>query len=184
MVQNIYTKEDIIAMSYTNNIITFWKPYTNDTGKLCQWYKSDFIEDGVKFNCCEHYMMYKKAMLFGDSEIASEILKETDPSKMKAYGRRIKNFDNAIWDEHKFDIVYTGNLLKFTQNHKLKAYLLSTNGSILAEASPYDTVWGIGLSDDSLNVNYPDLWPGQNLLGCALMQVRDTIYKDKLKDNL
>ena len=69
--------------------------------------------------------MFKKAMLFGDKQIAYQILLETDPSKMKKYGRLIKNFDDKIWNENKFTIVYNGNYLKFTQNDELKKYILS-----------------------------------------------------------
>ena len=35
---------------------------------------------------------------------------------------------------------------KISQNPELKIKLINTNNAILVEASPYDTVWGIGLN--------------------------------------
>ncbi len=72
------------------------------------------------------------------------ILTETDPYKIKKYGRKVKNFDNKIWDKVKYDIMYQANILKYSQNEDLLKLLLSTEGNKLVEASPYDSIWGIG----------------------------------------
>ena len=48
---------------------------------------------------------------------------------------------------------------------------------ILAAPSPVDTIWGIGLGADSPDVQNPALWQGPNLLGFALMEVRDQLRK-------
>lgn len=179
MIEQKYNLSIAEEMSYDEDIICFWKPYGNDKigpHVFCQWYKTNFIdENNIKFSCTEQYMMFKKAMLFGDKQIAYKILLETDPSKMKKYGRLIKNFDDKIWNENKFTIVYNGNYLKFTQNDELKKYIKSTGNSILVEASPYDNIWGVKLSADNDDILYPEKWKGENLLGFALMQVRDNI---------
>ena len=49
----------------------------------------------------------------------------------------------------KVDVVVKGNIAKFSQNEKLLDFLLSTDDKILVEASPKDTVWGIGLDESS-----------------------------------
>ena len=67
---------------------------------------------------------------------------------------------------------------KFSQNPKLLKLLLDTNDSILVEASPKDKIWGIGIGVDHVDFLNSDKWPGENLLGKALMEVRD-----KLKNN-
>lgn len=72
-----------------------------------------------------------------------------------------------------------GNFHKFTQNKKLMDYLLSTGDRIIVEASPTDTIWGIGLSQDSKMIDNPHTWKGENLLGFALMEVRG-LLKDAL----
>ena len=56
-------------------------------------------------------------------------------------------------------------------------FLLSTGDKILVEASPLDTIWGIGLSKDNEKAQNIAAWRGKNLLGFALMEVRDEIRK-------
>ena len=43
---------------------------------------------------------------------------------------------------------------------------------MLVEASPYDKVWGIGLSTDDENAEKPLQWKELNLLAFILMKVR------------
>ena len=68
-------------------------------------------------------------------------------------------------------------MLKFGQNYDLKDFLLSTADKIIVEASPVDPVWGIGLAKDHDDASLPDKWRGLNLLGFALMEVRDELHK-------
>ena len=155
-------------------VIGFWKtrkPY----GFMSQWYYSDFTDNGIKFDTCEKYMMYQKAKLFEDSYSASTILQVRAPSKIKKLGRKVEGFEEKKWDTTKEDIIYKANLLKFTQNEKLKIKLLNTKDDVLAEASPYDKIYGIGLYPEDKNVQIPSNWKGQNLLGKALMRVRREI---------
>jgi ribA/ribD-fused uncharacterized protein len=123
-------------------------------------------------------MMSQKALLFNDIETNSKIMKENDPKQYKELGRQVKNFSPKIWDEKKFEIVVKGNLHKFSQNENLKQFLLSTKNKILAEASPYDKIWGIGMDANDKDILNQDKWKGENLLGKALMKVRDIIKKE------
>lgn len=144
-------------------------------GVLSQWKSCAFVENDITFNCTEQYMMYKKAMLFGDYKTANNILMLDDPRFIKSLGRKVKNFDESVWDVHKYDIVKKGNLLKFSQNKELHDYLISTDDKILVEASKFDTIWGIGLPEYSENIKDITSWKGTNLLGFALMEVRDCL---------
>lgn len=159
-------------------VIPFWKP-TQTYGIFSQWWKCTFTDGTNVYNSAEQYMMYQKAILFKDYDIASKILLESDPSKIKNYGRLIKFFDNDIWDKNKYDIVYNGNYLKFSQNKTLLNTILSTKNYILVESSIYDSIWGIGIAYNDKNINNPLKWPAnaQNLLGLILMQVRDDLTK-------
>jgi ribA/ribD-fused uncharacterized protein len=123
----------------------------------------------------EQYMMAEKAKLFNDSETLNLIMDETDQKTIKDLGRMVKNFNSNIWDENKYNIVLKGNFAKFSQNNNLKEFLLSTNDSIIVEASPYDKVWGIGMKQDDKNILDVSKWKGENLLGFALMEVRDML---------
>ena len=147
---------------------------------LSQWYPCRFIIDDIEFTCTEQWMMYAKAMLFQDLDCANAILATSSAKMQKNLGKKVTNFDDNIWNIHKKEIVFKGNFAKFSQNAELKTYLLSTKGKVLAEASPYDKIWGIGLSmDDEMRFNMTK-WRGQNLLGEVLMQVREALKTSKL----
>ena len=81
----------------------------------------------------------------------------------------------------KVDVVVKGNIAKFSQNEKLLDFLLSTDDKILVEASPKDTVWVIGLDESSPEAIQPRKWIGENLLGFALMEVRDILMTNEYR---
>jgi len=123
----------------------------------------------------EHHMMYQKAVLFGDSDAAERLLSASNPGEAKAIGREVLGFDQAKWDEHRFEIVVLANVAKFSSDPKLKEFLLYTGDRVLVEASPVDKIWGIGLAEDNPACENPHQWKGTNLLGFALMEVRDQL---------
>ena len=183
---NSKTPQSIISIRSVDELITeigagakfkylyFW----GHTGKgigphiLSQWYPAEFHEKGVLFKSAEHYMMYKKALLFSDLETAKSILAADDPGKVKALGRQIKNFEDSKWMLNRFDIVVEGSVLKFGSDPSLLAFLLNSNPRVLVEASPRDKIWGIGLDAKNELAENPFKWKGQNLLGFALMEAR------------
>ncbi|SDT80050.1 NADAR family protein [Actinoplanes derwentensis] len=141
-------------------------------GCLSQWFPSVFRVDGVEFATAEHYMMWRKAKLFGDEVMAGKILAAGHPHEAKKLGGRVAGFDQRIWDEHRMPIVVAGNLAKFSADPALRDYLTATGDRILVEASPMDRIWGIGLTRDDERAADPYRWRGLNLLGFALMEVR------------
>jgi len=159
---------------YDENIVFFFKE-DEQNGCFSQWYHSPFVVEGIRYITAEQYMMAKKALLFKDYEIYDRIMKEKSPRKCKALGKKVQGFDNKIWDESKEDIIYKGNLEKFRQNTELLDILLSTGGEWLAEANPGDYIWGIALDKDDPRARNPRFWRGENLLGKALMRVRDEL---------
>lgn len=164
-------------MKQTNDYVFFFsgrEPFSN-------WYKSDFTIKGIDFNCVEQYMMFSKARLFGDLEIASQILSTDDPKEQKALGRKVKGFDPDVWDARCVPIVTAGLIHKFTQNKELQDILLLTKGKTLVEASPYDKIWGVGLSASDPLITNPENWKGKNLLGIALMDARSAIENNLKK---
>lgn len=148
------------------------------TSEFSQWYPSDFTsDDGKKFNCAEQYMMYAKAMLFGDTETAGKILEAQTPREQKELGRAVKNFDKDVWDQHARDIIYQGNYYKFTQNPHLWHVMEATEGKQLVEAAHYDPIWGIGLRADDPAAQDPAQWKGTNWLGGTLTKLRDDLIE-------
>lgn len=120
-------------------------------------------------------MMAEKARLFGDQQTEAQILKSSNPGAAKALGRSIQGFDETRWVEHRFSIVVRGNLAKFSQSERLRNLLLQTGDQVLVEASPVDSIWGIGLAESDSAATKPEQWKGLNLLGFALMEVRDQL---------
>jgi ribA/ribD-fused uncharacterized protein len=118
-------------------------------------------------------MMAEKAALFDDQEIRAQVLQATTPNAAKALGRKVRGFNDQRWLQHRYDIVIQANQAKFSQNPELNEFLMRTGSRVIVEASPVDAIWGIGLAQDHADVNDPNLWKGLNLLGFALMQVRD-----------
>lgn len=132
----------------------------------------------ISFNCAEQAMMYAKACLFKDLDTAEKILKETNPRFQKDLGRLVKNYDDVIWNKKRFEIIKMINYYKFSQNEALKEFLLSTGDHIICEASPWDKIWGIGLSTTDSRTFNVETWEGRNLLGRVLMSVRETLRND------
>lgn len=159
-----------------DKIICFHNP-DEQNGYLSNWYISDFEYNNITFSSMEQYMMYMKAMLFKDTEIAQEILKTSNVAEIKALGRKVRNFNDKEWDKHKEEIITNGLYAKFSQNDTLKNKLLATGQAVLAECAVNDRIWGIGLSMKDNNRLNIKSWRGQNLLGKCLMTVREKLSK-------
>lgn len=171
--------------------VYFWGHQPSKNGRitkscLSQWWMSRFIENNVIYKSAEHYMMEGKARVFNDPVISGQIIIADSPQKVKSLGRKISNFNDKVWDEHKYQIVKQASYLKFSQNESLQEFLLSTGEKIIVEASPVDNIWGIGMAEDHPKIANPMEWQGENLLGFVLMEIRDEIaYKnDKRNGNL
>lgn len=167
------------------NYLFFWGhtgAHTGVVGKECfsQWYPASFSVDGQMFSTAEHFMMARKARLFGDQEIYERILVAPTPGEAKRLGREVRGFKEQRWKEACLDIVVQGNLAKFEHNSALREFLISTGDRVLVEASPVDKVWGIGLSTDDPRASDPESWDGSNLLGFALMEVRRALNENRL----
>jgi len=66
-------------------------------------------------------------------------------------------------------------LSQFGQNPELREELMKTGSSTLVEASPYDRIWGIGLSSSNPKAIDRRNWRGTNWLGVILTQVREEL---------
>lgn len=170
-------KYNIQSIEKNDRFTFFWKPGSNNTPEcFSQWQLSDFEDkEGNKYISAEQYMMAQKALLFNDKEVFNQIMRENNQKNIKHLGRKVRNFDNKLWEENKSRIVTEGNVLKFSQNKDMLDTLLSTEDDILIEASPYDRIWGIGMKVGDRGIYDPSKWKGENLLGFILMEVRDKL---------
>ena len=149
-----------------SDFVLFWG------GTYSQWCPSVFVIDGVEYNTAEQYMMAKKALLFGDYDSLREIMVEKSPALQKAMGKKVKGFNKVKWETYCRDYVYDANYAKFTQNPKMLKELMATGDKEIVEASPEDTIWGIGLHETNPLAWDKATWKGTNWLGEAIMRVR------------
>lgn len=173
-------KYNIYTIAPESKFLFFWGHQPNKDGsisKTCfsQWWLSSFEVDNVIYKTAEHWMMAKKAELFNDNEVLAKIIKANSPAEAKKLGREVKNYDDKLWLANRYEIVKQGNRHKFSQNKDLKTFLINTKDRVLVEASPVDPIWGIGMATDHKDVSNPEKWKGLNLLGFALMEVRDEL---------
>jgi ribA/ribD-fused uncharacterized protein len=175
--------DEVIALARSGRrlkYVFFWghRPQRDGsigTGCLSQWWPSAFTVDGVPFATAEHYMMWRKALLFGDEEAAQRIVVASHPRQAKMLGRRIRGFDEQTWIAERGAIVLDASVAKFGQRPELRDFLVGTGERILVEASPTDRIWGIGLAATDERTADPAQWLGLNLLGFALMQAREKL---------
>lgn len=155
----------------------FWShrprvPGRLDAACLSQWWPVHFTADGHEFGSAEHYMMWRKAVLFEDAHTARRILAARSPAQAKDLGRLVTGFDDDTWQSQRWEIVVQASLAKFRADAELRSFLLGTRQRVLVESSPRDRIWGIGLAADSPDAERPQAWRGLNLLGFALMEAR------------
>ena len=156
------------------SVICFHNP-KEENGYLSNWYPSPFTVEKKAFSSMEQFMMYRKAVCFGDEAVGANILATHDASQIKALGRQVSNYDEHIWNGIRQIVVYEGLLAKFSQNEALKEKLKSTGEAMLAECAVKDLIWGVGLSMKDPDRLDKTKWKGQNLLGYTLMMVRERL---------
>ena len=165
-------------MKVTDKHVCFWNEWPSN------WHPAEFdIEvNGTMchFHNTEQYFMYMKAIVFGDEEIAKQILADGDPKKVKALGRKVQNYDEQVWNEKRYQVMLKANVAKFSQNEDLKQLLLSQEyeGHGFVEASPYDKVWGVRMYESNPDVDDESKWKGLNLLGKVLDETRRIIREE------
>ncbi len=140
-----------------------------------------FSENGSEFKNMEDKIAYQIIHAFKNGKINSEqILKDKESvnawnnihKKIKQLGREVKGYDDEIWSRRRFKVVLFGAREKFNQNYHLKDVLINTGNTKMVEASPYDKIWGIGLSEYDAKRIPEDKWPGENLLGQVLDELK------------
>lgn len=160
-------------MKITDKYVFFWG------GVFSQWQSCKFEDNnGIKYSSAEQYMMYHKALLFNDLEIANKIMNIKDVKEIKQLGREVKNFDKEIWEDIANDIVYLGTYFKFSQNEELKNSIFKYNDKEFVEASPKDKIWGVGLHETNPLILDKNNWLGTNWLGNCVTEVTQDLFND------
>lgn len=161
-------KEDLpeIVFFFSGN------PALDENKFLSNMYDAPMQIDGVSFPTVEHYFQWSKAKMFGDTDMESKILKTPSPKSVKSYGKKVKDFKKEEWEEKKDNIMRIALKAKFTQHPELRKKLAETGTKRLGEANPRDKYWGIGTSSDTSKAVDPSKWPGKNVMGKLLEELR------------
>jgi ribA/ribD-fused uncharacterized protein len=140
--------------------------------------------DGTEFHHSEGLFIALKAYYFNRNRAEMDIIANfIDPRDAKAYGRKsIANFNQFFWEQGREQIMEHAVYLKFKQNDELRYQLLKTDNKIFVEASPYDSIWGVGITVCPEAAD-PKNWKGLNLLGQVMGRVR-TRLRDELFESL
>lgn len=158
-------------MKETDTHIYFWN------GPFSNWHPAVItdLDNGKKYLNSQQAFMWYKAITFGDLDTAKKIEETPDPRTVKNLGREVKDYNDIQWARIRYDVMRKVNWWKFTQIQAYQEELMSTGEKILVEASPYDLIWGVGLSEDDPLILDEKNWKGQNLLGRVLMEIREMI---------
>ncbi len=150
-------------------------------GCFSNWYSAEFKYAKEQYKNVEQYMMYQKVMMFRQYELANKIMETDDPSECKKIGgTHFPEFNSELWDKTCKTIVKRGVKAKFLQNRELLEILLDTGNKVLAECSPFDKKWGIGIDIHDPDRFDTSKWKGSNLLGRVLMEVREELRSEML----
>ena len=166
-------------MRITDEYVFFYKDWLSNYQRT----KFDVEWNGVKytFTSTEQGFMYIKAITFGDNVTAQKILNTDDPNRCRKLGRQVKGYNDAEWAKIRYDVFYTLNWAKYTQDKKLQEKLLDPqfDGKKFVEASPIDKIWGIGYAEDNPNIEFTDMYWGKNYLGRILTNIRNRLKSNK-----
>ena len=142
------------------------------------------VEDAVRyeFTSAEQFIMAAKASHFRDWTSFRAIMAASSARECKALGRKVAGYVDNEWIRLRPLVLREAVTAKFAQNNRLKKRLLGTVTRPLVEASPHDIVYGIGLDPDQARRADPLQWPGANLLGDILMDVRGLMVGAQRKE--
>jgi ribA/ribD-fused uncharacterized protein len=129
----------------------------------------------MKFNSNEQYIMYRKAEILGDTETAKAILAAKSPAIHQKLGQDAKGYNDTLWHGLRQVVALRGLYAKFSQNDDLKKKLLETDDAYLVECAYKDLNWACGWHLDDPGRMDIAKWRGKNLLGFALMEVREQL---------
>lgn len=205
--------EKLLIILYLGDNIMDYIYFFGLESPFSNFHPAIFKYKDITFVSNEQFMMYSKARNFNDLETAKKILDINNKplvkkfinqeiskaeiisipentkewksimAEIKKYGRQVKNFNASYWDSKKYNIVKFGAILKFSQNLDLQQDLLDTHKSLMCEASHKDNIWGCGLTEKEARLIDPINWPGQNLLGKVLDDVKQELLTNTNSNN-
>ena len=168
---SVQLKENSPPYNFFSNFWIHKDPYNFTIPEWCGTFKNK----KVQITFAEKAIMLCKASLMDNKEAFYKILDCKTPFGCKKLGRSIKPFNEKLWIDNVMNIAKEIVFAKFNSNIELKQKLIDTGDKIIAEAAEHDMLWGIGMSCQNMNNQFPNRWNGSNILGWALMEVRKNL---------
>ena len=153
-------KEDENTIAFMGEL----NPYSN-------FHHSKFKINNHTYHSSEQWIQFQKAMLFGDSFTANQILSCNTPLEAKQLGYDVNGFDAKKWPKDGYSICLDGIKEKFIQNPPLLQMLKSTSPKLIVEAS-MDKQWGTGVHLHSVNALKRESWNGNSWMSQMLNEIR------------
>ena len=142
-------------------------PYSN-------FHRSPFVINGQQFHCSEQWIQYQKALIFGDSFTANQILQCDSALDCKKLSYKINGFNHDKWCNEGYDLCFDGVREKFVQNKTLLSLLKMTAPKTLAKAMT-DRLLGTGIALKDTNAINPEKWASSGWLSKMLISIRDEL---------
>ena len=124
-------------------------------------FKSHFRHEGTDYNCAQSRALRRQNVVSAD---------DGDLAQQKTMSCLVST---RVWDISLLGIAHQA--VQVRPNPNLRSFLFGTDNKILAEASPYGAIWGIGLAAEDPRAYQPSLWQGLNLLGRVLISIRQEL---------
>lgn len=183
-----YTADNLFDIPKAFNPLYIFTPCTankvafyTSLSPLSNHFPSPLQIDGIRYNCVEQYFMCQKALLFNDKVAENLILHTNNPARQKFLGRKIKNFDKKVWDQHVPEVLWKGLLAKFQQNINCLTFLRNTENRQLYEAN--DPLYGVGINLFDSKIWNERFHRGHNLMGIYLQRIRAHFLRNVSKNS-
>jgi ribA/ribD-fused uncharacterized protein len=138
--------------------------------------------NGTRYNSAHQAIFAELAKSFNDNESLQKIMIADTPDEISYNLDDVpgdKESNEAKWNDLLKQLIYDVNITKFNQYPELAARLLETKNATIGAYLPNDNLIGIGISLDNIQSKNPINWTGQNILGKALMDIREKIHTER-----
>ena len=130
---------------------------------------------GMNFHSAEQAYQYSKAIQRGQPDVADDILKSPSPLLAKSKSKFLKY--NANWNKDQKTALMKQILqAKAEQVPDFKDALLSSARQAIVVADRFEYEWATGLTSIETTYTQKKNWPGKNLLGTVLEDIRAQIF--------
>lgn len=136
---------------------------------LSNFYPCTIEFKGKTFRSSEHAYQYEKALVMGNEEVADMIFSSPAANKAKQISKQLGK--DSRWDEAKIDAMR--RVIRAKARCVREFYLAVLDAKeIIAEAVAGDRYWSAGLNKSVALTTPPEMWPGKNVMGQLLMELR------------